>query len=126
MTPNSFLLLAALFALVAGVSHVLLGVARVTGPLVHGTEVDPLSRWTAYIGWHMTSLTLFASAGAYAYSAARPGTAPLVAFLDLLMAVFALFEAGIATRHKLRPLLMPRWILLTLAALFGGIGLLWG
>ncbi len=126
MTLNGFLLLAALLTLLAGVSHLLLGVARVTGPLVHGTEVDPLSRWTAYIGWHMASLTLFASAGAYAYAAARPGTAALVAFLDLLMAAFALFEAVIVTRHRLRPLLMPRWMLLAAAALFGGVGLLWG
>jgi hypothetical protein len=120
---NHWLLLAGLAAGATCAVHVLLGGREIARPMLASNDLHRIVRLTNYYCWHMVTIVLAGMAGAFAYAAWHPASIELAAVFTLLAASFAVLSLGLIAVYRVRPLLMPQWILFLAITALGVAGL---
>lgn len=118
--------LAAALALVTFATHTFVGGVFVARPLLKDTSLPKASKWLNYYCWHVTTMTILALAGAFAYAAQAPDGLDIAAFATLLCAVLSPLSAAVAIRGGINPLRFPSTSLFAATCLAGASALLLG
>lgn len=119
---NSWLLAAAIAALLTFLVHVFVGGRLIAAPLLAAPGLARIPRLTTYYCWHMVSILLLAMALALGWTAWQANP-PLVLLLVVLAAAFALLSLGLGAAFRVSPWQLPQWIFFVLIALLGAVGL---
>lgn len=113
---------AAALALVTFAVHTFVGGVFVARPLLADTSLPKASKWLNYYCWHITTVTILAIAGAFAYSASRPDRPELAMFATLLTASVAGLSVTVAFKGGINPIRFPSTSLFTATAACGAVG----
>lgn len=119
---NSWLLAAAVAALLTFVVHTFVGGRLIAAPLLAAQGLARIPRLTTYYCWHMVSILLLAMALALAWTAFRANP-PLALLLVLLATAFAVLSLGLVAAFRVSPWQLPQWAFFVLIAVLGGVGL---
>ncbi len=114
---------AAAVSLGAFAVHTFMGGAVVARPLLADRSLPEASKWLSYYCWHIATVMLLFTSGAFAYSAAYPGRLELAIFVSSLAIVLSLLSAAVAFKARINPLRFPSTSLLALTGLLGWGGI---
>ncbi|MGF1622289.1 MAG: hypothetical protein ACFCUR_16945 [Rhodomicrobiaceae bacterium] len=103
--------------------HTFMGGAVVARPLLADRNLPKASRWLSYYCWHVATVMLLFTSGAFAYSATYPGRLELAIFVSSLAIVLSLLSAAVAFKARINPLRLPSTTLLALTGLLGWGGI---
>jgi hypothetical protein len=123
-TMQSVLLWSAAAASLAGfVVHTFMGGAVVARPLLADRSLPKAAKWLNYYCWHIATVTLLFTSGAFAYSASYPSRPELAIFVSTLAIALSVLSVAVALKAKINPLRFPSTSLLALVGILGWAGI---
>ncbi len=118
--------LAACMALAIFAIHTFIGGPEIAGPLMDKSlPLKDVPRYTNYYCWHLVTITLFAQAAGFAWSA-MPGNNPDLGVAATILSIgFLLWNIGLNLGWRLRFATAPQWVFflpLSVLGLIGSVG----
>ncbi len=104
-------------------THVIVGGRFVIRPILATREIDTISKYTSWYGWHLVTLTLAAMAIMYLLAATNAKYNLLAWSATLLAIAFFLFSLSMIVTRRLKFLHFPQWLFFALIAALGLAGL---
>ena len=106
--------------------HTFVGGIVVARPLLADTNLPRASKWLNYYCWHITTVTILALAGAFAFSAIRGDRPEAAAFGAVFAALLSVLSATVALKGNIHPLRFPSTSLFAGIAVLGGAAMFQG
>lgn len=113
------LLLPALVSAVIAAIHILIGGRELAPPLLRAADLPPAVKFTHYYCWHLVSITLIGTAGAFTFAAFAPEGRVLAVFGTLYAGAFCLWGLALVLWKRQRHRDMPQWILFAVLSASG-------
>ena len=107
---NIALVIASGMSFIAWGIHTFVGGPLIAKPLLD-SKMKPVPKFTNYYCWHIVTLSLFAMASGFAYSAIMPNETTLATFLCILSASFMVWNLVLIIGSKCTVLELPQWLL---------------
>jgi len=119
---NIWFLLAGGSAIITGFTHVFLGGKFVARPLLAGTELTHVSKYTNYYCWHMVSIVHYTLAAMFIYAALNKQAIELAYAATFLASTFVIWNVILIFKTKSRVHHFPQWALQLPTAFLGAVG----
>ena len=115
---------AALVAFGAFLTHILAGQRIGVRPLLASNDLPHITKWLAFLCWHVVTLLFLNIAVFLGVAAVRPLSTDLLVFIAVVSGCIAALSAAVALRAGLNPLRFPATYVLALVAALTTAGLL--
>ncbi|WP_286829684.1 MULTISPECIES: hypothetical protein [Kordiimonas] len=119
-----YFLMAGLVCLVTTAFHVFAGGARVVRPMLASQDLNDTMKAVLYGCWHAFTLLYLGVAAVFIWAGFTPSGVLPAAACAVMAAMLAILSAAVIRRFGQRFWRLPHWLLFSLAALSGALGVM--